>query len=566
MGNAQREVYEFIRETDQVRLEGGAKVRRLLRATMHPHSMVGFYAWPSRLRCHFDNLDLSTKLMWIKDRVTRELEEGAKVAIGTGIYVSGITRPQDDEDNHWIGAQLREWFGEENVLIIDGTTSQAAGRKGVSRREAVIRQWRSDPKARILLVSIRACPDAINLSVPSMPGVAKLFVTTLSFPWIPWKQFIGRYWRDGAGVPVNYKVPILRGTVDESLYRLVRDKWDLQQLFRAQIPLTKRELELFDRRRFVARLVPDCRNSVETVNFTSGKFREFDEDQANQFLGERRGLATNAERFAQAFVKTHDCSAAGHIARFMKTVIGELERNQLVQPTDVLDAGCGPLTLERVLEQPVYGVDMVEPILRLGRDLSPCRGVNSQVGFLTQLPREWKHKFSLSIASLVLDWTSVSKRTKDGRPIRVAVLQELVRVTDQTGWVWLTFTSRSLNQSLFDSWCSVFEQNQCRLIEGLTGVVEAVDHQENRFDFWSICFCPGGNLLGDIREGELMFAFEQDRIVVKRGRRRGRGKQPQFFDKPQTVQHEQFVVKGADGKEMSALEAAQSVIVGERGQ
>lgn len=562
LNDAHRAVYEFVRENTTVQLASQTKVLRLLLAAIHPHCLEDVYDWPENLRCHFKNSALSTKLMWIKERVSRELQEGAKVVIGTGIYVSGITRPQDDEDEAWVGANLRQWFGEGRVLILDGATSQVTDRNGLSKREAIIRRWRNDPNARILLVSIRTCPDSINLSVPALPGVTKLFLTTLSFPWVPWKQFLGRFWRSGLGVPFSYAVPVLRATVDESLCRLVGQKWSLQQLFRAQVPLTKRELALFDQGKFIRLLVPDSRSSFETVNFTGGKVRECDECQMQAFLNDKKGEETNAERFAKAFVKIQELAAPGHIARFMRQVILELEKNDLVKPSGILDAGCGPLTLERMLEQPVHGVDMNESILRIGKELSPLGGVNSQVGLLTRLPPDWQHRFELTVASLVVDWASLRKLTAAKVPIRVALLQELVRVTHKTGRVWLTFTRRSLTPSLLDAWCAVLKRHDYQVLDELTGFVEAIDCRDSRpFAFWSICFCPEGKPLSCVRDGELSLEFEQSRIIEKRGKER---KEAESYVSTNHAKHEQFVVRKVDGRQLSALEAAQRAAAGEQ--
>lgn len=562
MSEAHRAIYEFAREDERNLLEGPAKVRRLLMAAIHPHRLESLYNWPVKLCAHYRDPALSTKLMWIKERVAQELQEGAKVVIATGIYVDGITRPQDDQDQAWVGKRLREWFPETDVLILDGKTSQAAKRRGASQRERIIKRWREDPGARILLVSVRTCPDAVNLSVSALPGIKKLFVTTLSFPWVPWKQFLGRFWRGGLGVPLSYAVPVLRSTVDESLSRLIQRKWELQQLFRAQVPLTQRELSFFDRAKLTGMLVPDTRTSVQTVNFIGRRIRECDEEEARAFLGEEEGAGMPGERFAKAFVNIYEYSAPGHIARCMQQVILQLEHKDVVDLGSILDAGCGPLTLERTLGRPVYGVDMNESVLRLGRELSVHGGVNARAGFLTSLPDEWKHKFDLTVASLVIDWASLRKMTRAGVPIRVAVLKELVRVTHTMGRVWLTFTHRAMNSLLLEEWCSALERNEFQIIRELTGLVEAVDYEG--FTFWSLCFCPEGKLLTSVGNGDFELAFERDRVVDKRGKGREKEDHSEPPNGTSRVKHEQFVVHQIGGKRLSIAQAAEAAALAEQ--
>lgn len=561
MNSTHREVYEFVRETDQVLLEGQTKVERLLRTAMHPHAAENLYNWPEHLTGCFGTPELSTKLMWVKERVTRELAEGAKVVIATGLYVDGVTQPHDGEDEAWIGMYLRQWFGEHRVLMLDGTISLTVGRDGVSQRSQLIHRWRTDPEARILLVSMRTCPDSINLSVPQLPGIKKLFLTALLLPWIPWKQFLGRFRRKGLGVPFSYAVPVLTDTIDESLYRLVTEKWRVQQLFRAQVPLTDEENALFDQKNCTHFLVPDAQTSYETVNFAGAKVRECNEEQMQAFLCEQKGAETNAQRFAKAFIKIHEHSAPGHIARFMGQVIRRFQGSDLLEPRDILDAGCGPLTLERTLQQPVYGIDMNESILQMARGLSPFQGVNARVGLLTQLPREWQCRFDLVVASLVVDWASLRKLTKEKVPIRKAMLQQLVGATSKTGRVWLTFTDRAMNRSVLGTWCAMLEKNEHRVIGNLTGLVEATDHKDRPFSFWSLCFCPEGKPLKVVGKDDLALTFDQSRTVVKRGKEKTEAQLPSA---PKQIRHEQFVVHRVDGMRLAADEAAMQAAISEQ--
>jgi hypothetical protein len=162
---------------------------------------------------------------------------------------------------------------------------------------------------------------------------------------------------------------------------------------------------------------------------------------------------------------------------------------------------------------------------------------------------------------LVIDWSSLTKRTVDKVPIRVAVLRELVRVTHPTGRVWLAFTRRALNQFLLDEWCSVLERNEYQLVRELTGWVEAIDHQDKPFAFWSLCFCPEGKPLMDVRRGEFALTFERDRVVLKRGKE---GNRFVPASESQPVRHEQFVVKTTARALLSARQAAQAAIVAEK--
>ncbi len=515
---AHRKTYEFIREHEHTELRASQKVQQLLLTTIHPHKMEKLYSWPPEFDVQFKKPDLSTKLKWLKRRIAQELEEGAKVVVATGIYVTGITKPEDEDDQRWVGHYLREWFGRDRVLVLDQQVSQRIDKNGSSERDRLIQKWQSDPTARILLVSMRTCPDSVNLSVPKQPGIKKLFLTTLSYPWVPWKQFQGRFWRKGLGVPMEYAVPVLRGTIDENLLGLVRQKWEVQRLFRAQVPLTEQELSMLSRRINVRRLAEESRSDMQKVNIIGSMVRGRGERGAQQVLADTYGTSTNAEVFARSFIATQEYMASGHISRFMREAIVQLEEQGMVQSEGILDAGCGPLTLERRLGQPVYGVDMNPAAIELARRISPFHGRNARVGFLSALPQEWSKRFELTVCSLVIDWTSIKDRVGEMTE-RLAVLSELVRVTHPYGRIWIATTHQSMSESILKTWCEGLTALRFVIVEKLTGLVQATDgvSAKQAFSFWSLCFSPNGKAFVSTNPKFYRFAFELERKKVRRG-------------------------------------------------
>lgn len=562
-----RNLYEWVKEDTEKVLTPAQKVARLLLTTTHPHKVQPYYPWTKEQQEVFSRWDLSTKLVWLKERVTRELEEGAKVVVATGIHVEGITRPGDDEDEIWVGRLLQEWFGNDAVLILDGTVSQAVGRDGSSDRDRLITRWRSDPSARILLVSMRACPDAVNLSVPALPGIKKLFITALCYPWVPWKQFLGRFWRDGQGVPVEYAVPVLRGTIDEALLNLVAYKWHLQQLFRAQVPLTEEEWQFLNGKMDLRQLAEAARSNIEKVNIIGALVRGRGEESVLDVLRDAYGTSTNGDVFARAFLATQDTGTSGNIARFMRRVITKFIEQGLVHAEGILDAGCGLLTLERFLDLPVYGVDLNSNMIGLARDHSNHQGKNACVGFLSRLTEEWREKFELTVVSLVLDWTSLSKKSeRNDLPERLAILSELVRVTHPYGRIWITATEQSMDQEILDTWIQALATQGFTIVEELTGLVCATDHKRSgakAFAFWSLCFTPNGNPLSTRDVEAFRFKFETERVKVKRGSK-GDSKTP-----PQETHrtgHTEFEIVERSGSVHTTDEAALRATVHEVGR
>ena len=557
-----RAMYLHLREKDENRTVSTEKVRRLLLATTHPHAVKTVCSWPSDLEQGFDNLMFSTKLGWLKRVLTQELKTGAKVVIGTGIWVEGITRVSDEEKQMVMVADvLREWFGKDSMLVLDGNVSQAIRNGKKSLRRQLIEEWRQEASKRILLVSIRACPDSVNLSVPKLPGIIKLFVTALSYPWVPWKQFLGRFLRKGQGVPVHYKVPVLKGTICESLWHLLERKWEAQKLFRALVPLTDEELKRFDHSADVKFLTDEARSAMQRVNLINSRMRGQGESGALAVLGESYGGSTNSHVFAEAFLETQEHGASGHISRCMQKVICKLRDEGLIHPEKILDAGCGPVTLERRLGWPVYGIDLNHRMIELGRSHSSHGAIHAQQGFLSRLPKEWQGKVEVTVASLVLDWSRITLKEGERQfPERLRILAELVRVTNPQGQVWIAATRESMNEEVLQSWTTGLKSLGFSMVEHLTGLVRATDAREgSKFSFWSICFSPNGKVFLPRNHEAYAFLFEKRGSKVVRG---SNGRKVPLIEQRKVI-HQEFEVVEAAGMTRRIEDAAVKVVQSE---
>jgi hypothetical protein len=538
MNRVQAEIYRCVYEDDTEELEPGQKAMRLLMAVTHPPLLAERMEGNDELQRLIGNAGCSTKLEWIRRFVSERITTH-KIVIGTGLYAEGITRSEDDE-TETVATLLREWFGEERLLVLDGKVVIKSSDGQESPREAIIRRWRTDPEARILLVSTAACPDSVNLSIGRLPGVDRLAITALSFGWKPWKQFLGRFWREGQAVPVEYAVPVLVGTIDEDLLRMNREKWEAQQLFRALAPITDREW------RFLGKDGPErlrelLRDSVEHVNILSSLFRGRGERGSRSVMDALYGASTRAEAFARHFLQSQETSTWGDVANYMRNVIREWERVGVVNLDRILDAGCGPLTLERWLNAPVYGVDMNPHMIALGKAASALGGPHVRVGFLSELPAEWSGMFDLVAASLVIDYSSLDELSQ-GEPERLRILRELVRVCHPHGLVWLTWNSSYQDEVCLGNWVRALTAEGAVVRRELTGKIRALDNPQKPCEFWSLVFSPNGTHPGFTDPEPYRLPFELMRERDKRGSRGKRDTSPQRI----RLSHEQFEVIGLD--------------------
>ncbi|MDP3735050.1 MAG: methyltransferase domain-containing protein [bacterium] len=532
------EVYNHVKETEEIDLHPFHKRVQLVHASTHPHKLKGDYTWPSHLAGAFGDWRLSTKLVWLKEHIDEALERGEKIVVGSGLHVLYMTQPADSvgsmggtknvededaldsipsdssleesEEALWIGGFLEEQYGRDRVMILDGRTSTRTGSDGLTERQRLAARWSVDPKVRIQLISMRAFPDSVRLVVRRESGATGLFITAIAFGWIPWRQFLGRYFRPGQEVPIRYKVPILLETEDVNRLTLVRSKNASWERFQARVGFTAEEFERLRDATDLKQYTEEARPAIEQVTYIGGMMRGRGETAAMQLLEEGYGSGTRAEVFARALLESQDYSASGHIARCMCQVSECFEKQGLVHAEGILDAGCGPLTYERYSKHSVYSVDMNPAIIELGRQHSPLRGVHAQCRFLSQLPEDWTSRFELVLCSLVLHWSGDDRN---------AILGELVRVTNTVGRIWLAFAESNFTPELFGAWVEAFRSIGYGIIEDLTGLVRSRDGggAKDQFKFWSLCFSPNGIHFDGIAPSTLRFRFETTKRKWVRG-------------------------------------------------
>lgn len=558
-------LYRFVRDLEPEDGDEGPspiqKVQLLLQAAIHPHLLERHMDWPDELRIAFRDWRLSTKLRWLREFVSTHIDN-AKIVIGTGIYVEGITRLENgDVETAFVDRLLREWFGTDHVLTIDGTVSAHANGSGKSPRDALIERWRTDPTVRVLLVSMRACPDSVNLTIPKTDGIMKLWVTTLSFGWKPWEQFLGRYWREGQGVPVEYRVPILVDSIDEDLLRLNQEKWRVQRLFRAQVPLSESEWGLL-RKSGIQQLGTLLRSSVKEVHRITSMMRGRGENGCATAYATKDGMRTNAELFAEHFVRIQEYAGSGHISRFLSRAIDEFVKAGLIRDERCLDAGCGPLTMARRRNTPWHSIDMNPHMIAAGRQLAGNLAEHARVGFLSELPEEWTGRFDLVVASLVLHFSSRSA-VRHAEPERLRILRELTRVTNPHGLLWLMWNEGYQTDETFLSWVEGFTREGFTM-HPLSGLVHATEAPTTQpFRCWSLLVSPDGHVPTFASTDPFRFPFELTRRKMIHGRDPDRDRPPPK-DTRERKAYQYFEVRDVRTRTATAdIAAARTVAVAE---
>lgn len=543
-------------------MDGSKKVRYLLYACDMPHVLARLadYDWPREVEEAFETPELSAKLMWLRQKIDTAIGT-SKIVVASGPYAQGVTRPvKDDDEILWLGKLLTEWYGEESILILDAEVIRG------DDREALYKRWREEEGTRILLVSMRTAPDSINLSVTAKPNptLQELLVIGFALDWKPWKQFLGRFWREGLTLRMRYVCPTIRGTADEARMELNRRKWASLTRFRSRIPPTQEEWAEYSQDDATT-LAGFMRSPKEWVSLINNDVRGAGEAQAASYLERDSGLSTNGEIFARSFLAAQEHMASGHIARHMRFALHEglIPGGILTDASRILDAGCGPATLTRTLTLPIVGVDLNPWMVTVAKEAAPELTHNTQVGRISTLPREWTERFRLTVASMVLDWTALGNATESER---VTALSELLRVTDKHGLIWLTFNQSALDEALFVEWTSALKKAGCELLP-LTGLVVPTTEASKKtpgFAFWSIVFTPAGKTITLKNPSPFKFRFENGHVK----HRRARGTRTIDTRDAEQILYDRFIVKDPSprGGDLSDTLAVRQTLLTELGR
>lgn len=549
---------------DLIRYDGKlaslVQIQRMNQLLACPYIGRNWYTYPPEVNGYFRDPLKSDKLAWIKREIEKRITTG-KVVVGSGLFASAITRglkgAEEEEDGYVVAAQLRQWFGDEAVLVIDGSTDMSEDVENERSRAAVMDRWKNDPKARILVAAVQATAESVNLTLKKSSGCDKVSLLILTLSWKPTQllQFIGRFRRPGMELPIEVLIVILRGLVDEAMLQLNQKKYANFLIGMQGVPLMQEETEALDKLVMTDFLQSPSRWMGEVYQRVRGK----GEDRALTFLAGMHKDKLVGKAFARYYLQDEEGSLSGDVARFLAQMYRPWLHGKRLSGEQILDAACGPLVLERRLGEPVFGVDLNPYMLDLAREHSYYAGKNARVGRLSDLPEEWNGLFRLTVCSLALHWSA--NKGPWAKSERAAILTGLARVTAMDGLVHLILPPTCLEAEMLEDWVGALETLGLQRVPELTGLIESVDNPQHRRTFWSVCLRKVGEPSVESADAKaLFFADERKRMTeeVEVSPKRGAGKPPA---PPAQVKHEEFRVMTEDGAQTPE---AVSAVVAER--
>jgi SAM-dependent methyltransferase len=520
---------------DDGQLEARLQVQRMTRFLTIPFVAKGWYPHAADLPCFSDPL-ANPKLAYLKKR-TAELIRKGKVVIASGIYADGVTSQRSDFDEdpetYEIARLFESWFPGK-VKRFDTVVARANGGKA---RQEICDAWRFDPEIKILVVSVQSAAESVNLTVQKSPNVERVSIFHICLPWkaTMYCQFNGRFRRPGSEVPVDSHVLVIKNTADEALLHMNEIKWRNFLIGVHGMPLLAVEERALEKATFEKLTVSPKR----WLRAAFGRMAGAGEGRIAKMLsGTLQGLPVG-QTIADYYLETEDISTTGHIARYAVPVLREWRDLGLITAWEnVHDAGCGTLPYERRLNEPIFGTDMNPAMIETGRAHSYHRGKNTREARLSALPKEWTGRFEVNLAALVLHLTS-SAKGKDKEPERVKILRELNRTLRMKGLLWILLPKFCLEEESFKRFVIALNGFGFETVNAQTGYVEASDHREHPFAFWSIAL----RKTAEVPEGGLgcpLFIFEQLRSDVAVGIKRGYT--PPTSGTMVTVKHERFTL------------------------
>jgi hypothetical protein len=520
------------------RHEPRLKVLRMMQFLSVPYVAREWYLGLRGAECFHDPHG-NPKLEYLHRAISERIKTG-KVVIASGIFASGVTRSMEgadhDPDVYVVASIIERWFPEK-VLRIDGTST--------NDRAAIQERWRNDPDARILIASVPATSESLNFTQRHISGsVEMVTVFYLAMPWKPtqYLQFNGRFRRPGAEVPIEVFSLIVNGTADEALLELNERKWRNFLIGVYGMPILTEEEEALERATF-KKLV------LTPSNWLRAAFERMlglGEDGIRRFLDADLKDLPVAQTIAEYYLKMEERGTPGHVSRLVVPTLKRWHETGTIRDWEkVLDVGPGPLVLERKLNAPLHAIEINPKMIEIGRAHSYHGGKNAMVGGASRMPEAWSGKFSLVVASLVLDLTS-RKVSKAKVPTeRTRVFQEFHRVLEIDGLLWAVVHERCFDQESFTAFLGNLRRYGFEPVEPWCNRIQAVDHRTHKFAVWSLLLRKRTEI-HDVNPPCPLFVHELVREEVVRHATSGVAP-TQSTESPQAVHHEKFAICDATG-------------------
>lgn len=373
----------------------------------------------------------------------------------------------DEVNDSILVTLIREWMKsaelEGKVLILDGSVPIGP------TRDRVITEWTQNPDAAVIVVVLEAAYQSRDFVVKVthdsqgriIDGVKKYY---LSPPWYfqQLKQMSGRSLRQGQILPVDIRILVANGLVDQGKADAVAYTRLLSRMALSGIALTPEEKEFFDSKR-IGLKIPFESPYSKFLKGALAAVRGAGEDRISELMAEPCSLrkeATNGRLVAERFYDNgrDEYHITGHNAEMVAYLIKPYDRNQDCR---ILSLGAGTLLLQRKLKRGIENVDLNPEMMRAGwQSAAPYGGklIEERMSRLSETDFP-SGKYDVVDCSFALHWSKCSRKDKPEDSERVKILMQMNRVLRNDGVLLLTLPEGSLNEERLAVFVNTLEKH-----------------------------------------------------------------------------------------------------------
>lgn len=511
----------------------------------------------------------STKFQKVRELVRQRLAKGEKVVIFSGHFKKGILREVvDDVTGEAIEQDLYTYLKKEfpELIIgrIDGDVSASAPEGKVSKRELERQKWQNDPNYKILLTSVPSSALGIDLTVND--GITEgVSIIGLDLPYTHadlW-QMIARVYRFGQLTPVNVWILEAIGTIDQGIHPLIDKKGEIaDQVFDGLSP-DEIQRQIFDRSKTGSNLVEyitSPRKEMERMFIAMrGQGVTANGAELQKVLKDGKTLG---ETLAELYSRYWEYTYSGHTSRLLQQVIDGLRRVPNSKFNLIVDAGSGPLILERTMRQES---ELAEGLKIVSVDINKYMLENGltelqQMGYLVDRKNVINRSMSdTKLIDGICDAVvcSLAFHYSNSAEDRGKILAEANRILRQGGYYFITLPEGYLTPEQYKSFSKALKKFGFEIDKTISGQAKAVDHKDVPFTIWLIAarkISPPTQ--DDLTMEEFRFNFEELKISRYKGENGGNGQAgKQKVGQDRLVKHERFLILDPDNSQVKGSPA-----------
>ena len=496
----------------------------------------------------------SSKFTKLRELISQRLSKGEKVVVFSGHYIHGITREiVDDVSGEKIMQDLYSYLKGElsdvEIGRIDGEVSPTAASGRKSKREERRQKWQKDPNFKILLTTVSTSALGIDFSINDRitKGVSVIGID-LPYTYADFWQMTSRVYRLGQATSVQVLVLESENTIDEGIRELIYLKDEIgQQLLDGLEPneIEKQRIERGRENSYLKDYLRSPKNELEKRLISMrGKGISANGKYLETVLEDGK---TVGQILAELYSRYWEYTTSGHNARLVRQTLDALRRESQAEFKWVVDAGSGPLILERVMKQEseenkdmrIISIDINRHMLENGIAEMENLGYEVNQELIKATPMSETQIKPQSCDAVVC---SLAFQYSNNAEDRAKILKEANRILKIGGYYLITLPESSLEPEQYIDLKNVLSKFGFEVNRYLSGKAKATDYKDVPFSVWLLVARKvSNNVAENLTDEEFRFKFEAPKVSHYQEKEPSRNGRLQRSAE-RLVKHENFVI------------------------